>query len=185
MMKNLLLATLLLRATYSTIYHIIPDDENTPCNSTTKLFTLQHYFNSTKGYYKSHTELQFKQGHHYLCKDWMLKNVSNFTINGNNSTLSCIKPSGIAIVNVTNIKIRNLHIEQCTKTRNYTINKMNKGRHILILRKSTIFINHSADVSIMNTYIKVSDHNTSGIIGINIFTTNLSKSSLTNITVEV
>ena len=186
-MKNLLLTTLLLHVTCSTVYRIIPDDENSPCSNTTRTFTLQHYFNSTKGYYKSHTELQFKQGHHYLCKDWMLKNISHFTINGNNSTLSCIKPSSIAIaiVNVTNITIKNLHIKQCSKTRDYTINKMNQGRHILILRKSTIFINYSVDVAIINTYIKVSSHYTSGIIGINIFTTNFSKSYLTNITVEV
>ena len=116
----------------------------------------------------------------------MLKNTSSLTINGNNSTLSCIEPSsGIAIVNATNITIKNLHIKQCSKIRNYTINKMNKGRYIPILRKSTIFINLSADVSITNIYITVSGHYTSGIIGINIFTTNLSKSSLTNITVEV
>ena len=186
MMKNLLLATLLFHITYSTVYHIIPDDENNPCNSTTRTFTLQHYFNNTKGYYKSHTELWFKQGHHYLCKEWMLKNVSNFTINGNNSTLSCIKPSlGIAIVNVTNITIMNLHIKQCSKYRYYAINQKYRGRHIPILRKSTIYIYHSADIVIINTYITVNNYYTSGIIGINIVTRNLSKSFLTNITVQV
>ena len=185
-MKNLLLTTLLLQVTYSTVYHITPDDRFSSCSNITRLLTLQHYFNSTKGYDKSHTELWFKQGHHYLCKDWMLKNINNFTINGNNSTLSCIEPSsGIAIVNVTNITIKNLHIEQCSKTRNYTINKMNKDIHRVISRKSAIFISYSADVSIINTYITVSSRYTSGIIGINIFTINLSKSSLTNITVKV
>ena len=188
-MTNLLLTTLLLQVTYSTVYHIIPDDEHSPCSTTTRLFTLQHYFNSTKGYDESHTELLFKQGHHYLCENWMLKNVSNFTINGNNSTLSCIKPSGIAIINVTSITIKNLHIEQCSRIWYYTIDKMNKGKRILIFRKSAIFINYSADVSIINIYITVSIRShymyTSGIIGINILTTNLSKSSFTNVTVEL
>ena len=182
MMKNLLLATLLFHVTYSTVYHIIPDDEYSPCNSTTRSFTLQHYLNNTKRNLKSHTELWFKQGHHFLCKDWMVKNVSNFTINGNNSTLSCIKPSlGIAIVSVTNVTIKNLHIKQCSKYRYYIIKPEYKDRHIPILRRSTIFIYHSADVVIINTYIIVNNYNTSGIISTNTVT----NFSLTNITVQV
>ena len=183
-MKNLLLATLLFHVTYSIVYHIKPDDEYNACNSTTGTFTLQHYFNNTKGHFKSYTELWFKQGHHYLCKDWMLKNVSNFTINGNNSTLSCIKPSlGIVIVNVTNITIMNLHIKQCSKINN--ISTRYKSRYMLLLRKAALFINFSANVIVTNACITVNNYYASGIIGINVISTKKRSIYFTNITVLI
>ena len=186
MMKGLLLATLLFHVTYSTVHHVIPDDEYNPCNGTTRTSTLQHYLNNTKRYVKSHTEWWFKQGHHFLCKDWMLKNVSNFTIKGNNSTLSCIKPSlGIAIVNVTSITIMNLHIKHCSKI--YNITQRHKSRHMLLLRKATLFINFSADVIITNVCITINNYHTSGIIGINVVITSTQNLSthFANITVLV
>jgi len=125
--------------------------------------------------------LSFKHGHHTLYKDLILENISDFTINGNNSTFSCIKPSlGIAIINVTNITIKNFHINQCSK--DFTIDLKHKRRYTPLATKTALFINHSADVVITNISITVNNH-TSGIIGINIFTCNLNKSSITNINV--
>ena len=149
-------------------------------------FTLQYYLSNTSKYFKPQTELWFKQGHYSLYEDWVLQNVSNFIINGNNSTLSCSKPSlGIAVINVTNITIKALHIEQCSKYQHYTSIKNYKSRYLPVFSKSSIFIYLSADVVISNTSIIIHDHNTTGIIGINIVTRNLSTSSFTNITVLV
>ena len=183
MMKSLLLATLLFHVTLSTVHHVIPDDEYIQCNSTARMSTLQYYLDNTRRYFQSNTELRFEQGHYYLCKDWLLQNISNFTINGNNSILSCIKPSlGIAIVNATNISIINFHIAYCSKYRYYNIQQKHKTMHIPILRKSAIFIDHSADVVIASTSITINKSYTSGIIGINIGTRNLT-TSFTNVTV--
>ena len=184
-MKNLLIVLLLFHATHSIVYHVVPDDDYNPNSSTIKAFTLQHYLNNTSEYFKSKTELLFKQGHYSLYEGLVLQNVSNFIINGNDSTLSCSKFSlGIAVVNVTNITIKGLHIQQCSYYQHYTIKNYKSG-YLPILRKSSIFIYHSADVVISNTSIKIHDHNTTGIIGINIATRNLSRSSFTNITIVV
>ena len=185
MMESLLLAILLFQVTYSTVHHVIPDDEYNQCNSTgsARISTLQYYLNNTKRYFQSNTELRFEQGYHYLCKDWLLQNVSNVTINGNSSILSCIKPSlGIAIVKATNITIKNFYITYCSKYRYYNTEQKHKTIHTRMLRKSAIFIYYSADVVITNTSITINKSYTSGIIGINIATRNLS-TSFTNITV--
>ena len=185
-MKNLLLATLLFHITYSIIHHVIPDDGYDQCNSTAKMSTLQYYLNNTRRYFKSHDQLLFEQGHHYLCTEWLLQDVSDFRIDGNNSTLSCIEPSlGIGFVNVTNITIINLHINYCSKYWNYSTNEKYKGINMPILRNSTIFLYHSADVLFTNISITINTRYTSGIIGINIATRNLSKSSFTNVAVLI
>ena len=186
-MKNILVVTLLFHVTESIVYYVVPDDKINSSSGNTGGFTLQHYLNNTDKYFNSQTEFQFNQGHHSLYKEWILQNVSDFIINGNNNTLNCLKPSlGIGVINVINITIKNLHIKQCSKNWYYTINNQTyKSRYIPTLIKSAIYIYHSADVVISNTFITVTvdDSNTSGIIGINIFTRNLNTSSVTNTTV--
>ena len=177
--KSLLLAMMVCCVTCSIIYHVIPDDGSTTYNSTTKTFTLQHYLNNTDKYLKSNTEIWFKQGHYCIHNDWIMNNVSNITINGNSGTLSCNKPSvGIAIINVTNITMKNFHIKHCSK--NYTIKQNYKSRSIPILQTAALFFNHSVDVVVTNISILVKGYG-NGIIGINIATSNLSSSSFTNI----
>ena len=184
MINNLLLATLLFHITYSTVHRVIPDDGYDHCNSTTRTSNLQYYLNNTRRYFNSHDQLWFEQGHHYLCTEWLLQDVSDFRIIGNNSTLSCIKPSlGIAIVNTTNVTIINLHINYCSKYWNYSTNQKHKGMHIPILRNSSIFIYHSANIVFANISITINRPCTSGILGINIIAKNLSNYSFTNITV--
>ena len=116
-----------------------------------------------------------------------MQNVSDIIINGNNSTLNCLGPSlGIAVKNVTNITIKSLHIKQCSNNWYYTVNDQTYNNYkISILRKSSIFIYHSADLVISNISITLNDSNTSGIIGTNIFTRNLNTSSFTGITILV
>jgi len=178
----LLLAISLFGVTNSIVYYVVPDDKYySSANRSTRTFTLQHFLNNTSKYFKPHTVLSFKHGHHTLYKDLMLQDVNEFTINGNNSTFSCIKSSlGIAIINVTNITIKNLHINQCSK--DYTINLKHKSGYTPLATKTALFVNHSADVVITNISITV-NNNTSGIIGINIFMCNLRESSITNISV--
>ena len=179
MMKILLLATLVCLVNCSIIYHVIPDNGSTIYYSTTRTITLQHYLNNTDRYLKSNTEIWFKQGCYCLHKDWIMNNVSNIIVNGNGSTLSCDKPSiGIAINNVTNITIKNLHIKHCSK--NYTIKQNYKSRYIPILQTAALFFNCSVDVVIANIFILVKGYG-NGIIGINIATGNLGSSSFTNI----
>ena len=186
-MKNLLMVTLLFHISQSIVYYVVPDDKNNSSSGTSEAFTLQHYLNNTQKYFKPQTELWFNQGHHSLFKEWILQNVSNFIINGNNSTLSCLKPSiGIAVINVTNITVKSLHIKQCSKTWYYTVNdQTHKSQYIPPLAKSSIFVYHSADLVISNISITINNSNTIGIIGINVFTRNLSTSSFTNTTVLV
>ena len=183
LMMKLLLATLLFHVTHSTVHHVIPDDEYSQCNSTAKLSTLQYYLNNSRRYFNSHTELWFDQGQHYLCKDLLLQNVNNFTINGNNSTLSCIRSElGIAIANVTSITIINLHIKQCSKVCN--IQQQHKSEYVLLINKAVILINNSADVVITNVSITINNSNISGIIGVNVATsTKMVSASFANITV--
>ena len=182
MMKNLLLAMLVCHVTCSVIYHVIPDDGSTTYDSSTRTITLQHYLNNTDRYLKSNTEIWFKQGRYCLHKDWIMNNVSNFTINGNGSTLSCDKPSvGIVIINVTNITIKNLHIKHCSKK---YIKQNYKSRYIPILQTAALFFNYSVDVVITNISILVKGYG-NGIIGINIATGNLGLSSFTNISITV
>ena len=185
-MKNLLVVTLLFHITQSIVYYVVPNDKDNSSYGTTRTFTLQHYLNDTSKYLKPQTELRFNQGDHSLFKEWILQDVSNFIINGNNSTLSCLKPSiGIAIINVTNITVKSLHIKQCRKKWNYTINNQTYNYKSPVLKKSAVFIYHSADVVISNISITINDSSTSAIIGINVFTRNLRTSSFTNITILV
>ena len=184
-MKNLLVTALLFHVSQSIVYYVVPDDKYNSNYSTTRTFTLQHYLNNTDQYFKSQTELRFKQGHHSLLEEWILQDVSNFIINGNNSTLSCLKSSiGIAVINATNITVKGLHIRQCSKKWNYTINNQTYNYYKSpVVKKSSLFIYHSADVVISNISVTINDSVTSGIIGVNVFPRNLSKSSFTNITV--
>ena len=186
-MKKLLIVTLLFHVSQSIVYYVVPDDKYNSSYGMIRAFTLQHYLNNTDKYFKPQTELWFNQGHHSLFKEWILQNVSNFIISGNNSTLSCLKPSlGIAVINVTNITIKSLHIKQCSKTWYYTVNNQTyKRKHTPILIKSAVFIYHSADVAFTNTSIIINDSNTAGIIGSNVFIRNLTTSSFTNITIVV
>ena len=186
-MKNLLVVTLLFHVSQSIVYYVVPDDKNNSSSGAIEAFTLQHYLNNTDQYFKSNTELWFNQGHHSLFKEWILQNVSNFTINGNNSTLSCLKPSiGIAVINVTNITVKSLHVKQCSKIWYYTVNNQTyKSKHTPVLIKSAVLIHHSADVVITSTSITINDSSSSGIIATNVFTRNLSTSSFTNTTVLV
>ena len=185
-MRYLLVLILQFHAINSILYNVVPNDNYDPTNSPITTITFQHYLNNTSKYAKPQNELLFMEEHYILYDNWLLQNAINVTINGNNSTFSCSKSSlGIAIIDVINVTIKNFRIKECNNYWNYTINNQNYKKDIPILRKSAIFIYHSADVVFSNTSITINDSNTSGIICINIFTRHISTSSFTNTTVLV
>ena len=82
---SILVMASLLQITSTSVYYVIPEYHSQVTDTT---FTLQDYLDNP-GNIKSHTKLYFSQGQYYLKRNFIVQNVSNFTIQGNRSILIC------------------------------------------------------------------------------------------------
>ena len=95
----------------SMTYYVKPDKSISTTNDT---FTLYHYIRNAEMYFVSNNELRFLPGMHYLKSNLELRNVSNFTLSGmNSSTIKCNPYKGVMIVNTTKFTMTNINFIGC------------------------------------------------------------------------
>ena len=156
----------LLQITSTAVYHVIPDNSSQVSSYYTS--TLQYYLDNDDEYFKSHTQLYFSPGQYYLRNNFILQNVSDFTMHGNRSILICTSSSlGITISNVQSIKITNIELKQCGKVyeEHADLNKYGMDNMAFNWR-GALYLNHSTSVIIHNVSITI-NAGVSGMIVIN------------------
>ena len=158
---SILVVASLLRITSSVTYYVTPDNSSQAANN---VFTLQHYIDNAKEFFKPHHQLHFLSGQYYLQDNFILQNVSNFTMNGNKSILICKSKSlGIMISNVESLMITNIEFKQCSKVYNVKVDRIN---NMSLPWRGALYINYSSDIIVYNVSVTISA-GTSGIIVIN------------------
>ena len=167
---TILVVTLLMQITSTAVYYVTPDNSSQYANRSS---TLQHYIDNSQKYFRSHTQLYFSPGQYYLQDDFVVQNVTKFTISGNRSVLICNSSSlGIIISNAKSIMITDIELKQCGKVY-YVHTDLNKHRIDKEFSwRGALFLDHSTAVVIHNVSVMVSA-GVSGMIVIN------SKSKLT------
>ena len=109
----LLITSLVTFVTAHKVY-ITPDDHLSTSDNNT--LSLSHVLSHPTKYLTSGTQLLLAPGWYYLKTDFVVQNVRDISIIGNYCTIQCANPSvGIAIINVTNIVMKNLEISECGK----------------------------------------------------------------------
>ena len=158
-------------------------------------YNLQDYINNTGRWHHSvmykriyNTRLLLQPGEHFLQTDFIIQNVHDFTIQGNNSKIYCNGSFlGITFINVSGIAMLNTEIINCGKS--YVLQSSSKAE--AMNTSSAVYFDHCTDVNVHGVSVTVQS-GTSGMIIINssqrkykasIFeditiTTNCSKTSL-------
>ena len=154
----------LLQTVSTAVDYIIPEYSSQVVDSA---FTLQHYLDNPENV-TSHTILYFLPGRCYLKRNFVVQNVSNFTIRGNRSILICNSSSlGITVSNVKSLMINNIEIKQCGKAYDVQVDlHKHKMDNMPFHWRGALYINHSTRVVIHNVSITISA-GVSGMIAIN------------------
>ena len=116
-MKILILLLFWLHIITCAVYTVIPNNHNTTCDH---CHTLQYYQLNINKYFNSNTQLFFLPGSHYLHTDLVLQNIHNISLigliaNAPADTVMIIqyaKLAQIAMINVTNLNIKNLIVQR-------------------------------------------------------------------------
>ena len=156
--------TLLLHITNPTDYYVTPDEHYSGDGN---VHNLQYYLMDPTKYLISHNRLNFLSGEHFLQSDFTLQNMKNFTLNGNNSVITCKNLyAGLVLINVTNITLKDIEILQCGKYNKVFFNaSSDEYEDIRPTWNSTIYINFCF-VTISNVSLNVRP-GMNGIIAIN------------------
>ena len=133
-------------------------------------YNLQDYINSTGRWYHSvmykrthNTRLLLQPGEHFLQTDFIIQNVHDFTIQGNNSKIYCNGSFlGITFINVSGITLNNTEIINCGKS--YVLQSSSKAEAMNTI--SAVYFDHCTDVNVHGVSVTVQS-GTSGIIVIN------------------
>jgi len=119
MILLLLLLSSLLHTTTGRVYNVTPDDPNTTCHY---CHNLQHYLLNTTKYFTSNAQLLFLPGLHQLHTNLIIQNVYNFSLIGSttngttpDAVIQCNSSVGIVMTNITNLAMKNMVINNCTK----------------------------------------------------------------------
>ena len=155
----------LLQIASTAIYYVVPDNSSEVASDT---YTLQYIIDNHHTYFKSDTQLSFSPGQYYLQDNFVIKNVSKFTIHGNRSKLICNRSSsGITISNITSLMINYIEIEQCGKAYDVQVDlHKHKMDNMPFQWRGALYINHSKRVVIHNVSVSISA-GVSGMIAIN------------------
>jgi len=103
---------------YRVIY-ITPEKEHScpHVHNTQLCYILSHIAENPMNYFSSNTAIIFLPGNHTTDtnRSIIIANVSNITLEGNGSTIQCIKGRevGFVFIQVTNLSISHLHLYQC------------------------------------------------------------------------
>ena len=127
---SLLCVLLLAHKVISTTYFVIPDDYSSH-HTDTNTFSLQHYLNNTSKYFLSHNQFYFMESQYYLNSDLIIKDIDNFTITGptiGQCNIICTSPASIVVMNVNNIKFKNINLINCIKDHKDYFNASNFDR---------------------------------------------------------
>ena len=122
MLRFLLLIFLLpslLHITNATDIIYVTTDNDHYDSPNSSLHNLQYYVNNASKYFTSHTYLYFLPGQHHLNTDFIINSTINFTVAGNRSTIICIAPANLRVINVTDFTLLNIDLFNCGKA-NYT-----------------------------------------------------------------
>ena len=157
-MFGILLLILLHRAS-SAVYYVMPDDHYPTAMNGTHI-----YLNDSSKYLSSGNKLCFLPGEYHLWRDFILEDVSNYTVEGDNTTIYCNKLSGIEFVNVSNLMISNIALIQCGKRHNTLFS--NGYNEIPLYWYGAVCLHQCSSVTINSISIFVSA-GVNGIIAIN------------------
>ena len=178
----LVVTSLTPQVTSHTLY-ITPDDHHSTNNS--NIITLSQCLSDSEMCFTSNTQLLFSWGVYNLKEDFVLQNLSNITIIGNNSTINCTNSSvGVAVINVTNILIHDINIIHCSKT--YSRVQANSFHYPdsvyrpKLFRKAALHFHNCVSVIVTNVSISV-DIGTNGLVVVN----SMMKSEFNNVHVTV
>ena len=98
----LLFGAISLHKATSTIYYVIPDDNNYSSHHYDRggnSFSLQHYLNNTSKYFASHNQFHFMSGQYHINSDLIFKGINNFSVIGiDQCVINCTSPAGIVII---------------------------------------------------------------------------------------
>ncbi|XP_065896231.1 uncharacterized protein [Dysidea avara] len=124
----LVLLLSLLHSTGCTVYTVTPDDHYYPNTTCHHCHCLQYYMLNTTKYFTSNTQILFLPGLHHLHTDLIIQSVHNISLIGSttNGTASdtiiqCNSSIGIVLTNVTNLVIKHITINNCTKQYSSTL----------------------------------------------------------------
>ena len=122
MISLLLLLPSLLHSTTGSVYNVTPDDHYYPNTTCHHCHNLQHYLLNTTKYFTSNTKLLFLPGLHHLHTNLIIQNVHNISLIGSttngktsNTIIHCSSSAGFIMTNVTNLVIKYMVINNCTK----------------------------------------------------------------------
>ena len=172
----LILVASLLQAKTKNVYYIQPTNHNL---SDTAHYTLQGYINYIKkhnsygkGLYNK-SELLLLPGKHVIKTDFIIQNIYDFAILGNNSKIYCERSFlGIAFINVTRVLLKNVEIINCGK-----IYILKSDSREATNCTTAIYFNQCTDVNISAVHIMVPS-GTNGMVAININTSKRNKRSV-------
>ena len=144
--------------------HITPDGDTNSSNT----YTLSYCLNYAEKCFTSDTQLFLLSGFYDLKRDLILRDLKNFSIIGNYSTLQCTNSSvGIAVINVTNIVVQGIEIIQCYST--FLANTYKNHTYVKIPTfkgNAAIHLHYCASIIIENVSIIV-ESGTNGLAIIN------------------
>lgn len=87
------------------------------CLPGVRCITLLNCLENTGACFGSNVKLSFTDKYYRVEKGngafYVVSNVSNLTLTGNNATVLCTRRAGFAFVNVTNLKMQGLHFSGC------------------------------------------------------------------------
>jgi len=93
-------------------YYVVPEDHKISSVNN----TLHYYTRNSEMYFFSNVHLQFLPGKHYLTNTLHIFDISNFSMHGDDTSLTTIYCNSNAVITFTdsnNIKIKNLLINNC------------------------------------------------------------------------
>ena len=147
-----LLLSSLLHATRATVYYVTTNDQH--CFSNDSCHTIEYYINGSSKYFTSHTCLYFLPGLHSLKTDLIINSTTNFTITGNNSTITCTLPANIRVTNATNFTLMNINFFNCGKA-NYYYAYAKILKLAYSYNSASILLEKCATIAISNVAISV------------------------------
>ena len=146
--------------------------------------SLRQYFSNNGKYCMSNSQLQLESRKCYLNADLVIRNVSNFSLIGENGcTIKCASFVGTSIFNVTEFKVENINFKNCNKNYSHDLDTTFEYDHVSISkpsRNASIFLYNCTSVVINNISVTV-DAGTTGIFAVNV----RGDSTLTNISITV
>jgi len=183
MIISLLIATSLFQVATCLTYYVKPDADNYSTNNNTHL--LEYYLNNINEYLTSisHSVFYFLP-RHYLQNDLLIQNVTNISIIGNNSSITCSgSRNGVIIENVICFTLQNITLIQCGKNSSHPmINSFlpyDHNNRPSLHWNSALFLHNCAKI-ICNVLITVTA-GTNGLLVVNV----AEQSTITNLTIHV